>query len=189
MGNFVAQTSLSPPPQPYNGPRGPFAPVPANQGLLQPLIPTQTGFSGFIPAKPATNPSPFQNNLAPPSFLQSQPTGFNPQPLMSQPTGVFSNFSSVPSFQGANGAFGSIQSRFNPPMIQSPFGNGHPVASPPPLPSNHVNNTSPANVFAQMKSGTFASEPQNPPPGSNGAKRRVGDSRIRATLDIKQVPI
>ena len=111
MGQIVNQPMLSPPVQAYNGPRGPFAPVPANQSLLQPLIPTQTGFSGFIPTKPNNSPSPFQNQLSPP-FLQSQPTGFhNPSPLMAQPTGAFGNFNTLPSFQGNTGGFGQLQSR------------------------------------------------------------------------------
>ncbi|KAI0296116.1 hypothetical protein B0F90DRAFT_1116027 [Multifurca ochricompacta] len=86
------QTGLLPPPAP-GGPRGPFAPVPANQGLLAPLVPTTTGFPGFLPTRPvAASPSP--------SFLgpqmtgyqqqqqqQPQPTGFQPAPsLLSQPT-------------------------------------------------------------------------------------------------------
>ncbi|KAH9031364.1 hypothetical protein EDB85DRAFT_1959585 [Lactarius pseudohatsudake] len=40
-----------------SGARGPFAPVPANQGLLAPLVPTTTGFTGFVPTRPATSPS------------------------------------------------------------------------------------------------------------------------------------
>ena len=68
------QTGLLPPPG-QGGPRGPFAPVPANQGLLTPLVPTTTGFSGFVPTRPATSPS----------FLGPQPTGFSP--LAPQPTG------------------------------------------------------------------------------------------------------
>ena len=110
MGHLVNQPTLSPPPQSYNGPRGPFAPVPANQSLLQPLIPTRTGFNGFIPTNPANSPSPFQNQLSPTSFLPPQTTGFpNSQPLLSQPTGVF-NFNAVPPFQGSNG-FSSVQNR------------------------------------------------------------------------------
>lgn len=104
MGHLVNQPTLSSPPQSYNGPRGPFAPVPANQSLLQPLIPTRTGFNGFIPTNPVNSPSPFQNQLSPPSFLPPQTTGFpNSQPLLSQPTGVFNNFNTVPPFQGNNG--------------------------------------------------------------------------------------
>ena len=50
---------------------------------------------------------------------------------------------------------------FNPNFAQSPFGNG---ATPPPVPplpasfSTVTKDTSPANIFAQMKSGTFANE-------------------------------
>ncbi|KAH7930078.1 hypothetical protein BV22DRAFT_1191549 [Leucogyrophana mollusca] len=170
------QTGFLPPPQ-QSGPRGPFAPVPSNQSLLQPLVPTTTGFNSFVPTRPNNAPSPFQMQ---PSFLQSQPTGFSgpSQPLLSQPTGFqpsgpllsqptglpggsFGNFGAQPSFQ--NTGMPPIQS--NPtgfsPFAQSPFNNV--VSSPPPAPplpsysqpSNH-SNTSPANVFAQMKSGTFA---------------------------------
>lgn len=82
-------SGVFPPPQ-QSGPRGPYAPVPVNQGLLQPLIPTQTGFNGFVSARPS-NVSPFQPQAQPaqPSFLQPQPTGFpgNLQTVISQPTG------------------------------------------------------------------------------------------------------
>jgi len=50
LGQFLAaqQTgALSPP----NAPRGPFAPVPANQSLLTSFVSTNTGFSGFVPAR------------------------------------------------------------------------------------------------------------------------------------------
>ncbi|KAF4574647.1 cytoskeletal protein binding protein [Pleurotus pulmonarius] len=196
---------------PSPGPRGPLAPVPANQSLLQPLIPTQTGFGGFVPARPNNNPSPFQpqqqpsflnsqptsfGNPQPPSFLNTQPTGFqvNTQPpsfVNTQPTGFqvnaqqpsFSN-PQPPSFVNtqATGFPGSIRPQatgiagFGQQMQGSPFQNnsfgqlqpnptgfnpgfGQIQQSPPPLPnSNANNNTSPANVFAQMKSGTFATE-------------------------------
>ena len=82
----------------YNGPRGPFAPVPANQGLLQPLIPTQTGFSGFVPTKPVS--SPFVNSLSPPPFLSQQPTG-----------NIFNSINSIPRFQGVSGGFTPVQTR------------------------------------------------------------------------------
>ena len=101
---------------PQNGPRGPFAPVPANQVLLQPLVPTTTGFNGFVPTRPGTSPSPFNTTSPPPSLLPqqpsllpqqtgfpggmpsmlSQPTGFQPQGLMAQPTGLPSgNFGQI----------------------------------------------------------------------------------------------
>lgn len=107
MGQVANSRLLSPSPtQHYNGPRGPYAPVPANHGLLQPLIPTQTGFNGFIPTKSSSSQSPFQNQLSAPPFLQTQPTGFhNPSPIIAQPTGAFGGT----PFQG-NGGFGSITS-------------------------------------------------------------------------------
>lgn len=119
----VPMGHLSPPPQqPYNGPRGPFAPVPTNQSLLQPLIPVPTQPTGmFIPTKaPMMNgggASPFGSGsmLAQPAFLNSQPTGFIPQQqqqqLMSQPTG-FGHF--TPSPQPMMGQ----PTGFNPGMQQ-----------------------------------------------------------------------
>jgi hypothetical protein len=87
------QNMLQSPGQPaYNGPRGPFAPVPSNQSLLQPLVPTQTGFSGFVPTRPSPQmTSPFQGG---------QPAGFSPspQPMMSQPTGAFGTFGNSSPF-------------------------------------------------------------------------------------------
>jgi hypothetical protein len=106
--NPQALTSSQTPSQPYNGARGPFAPVPANQGLLQPLIPTQTGFNSFISTRP-TLTSPFSGPQPQSSFHVPQPTGnFNAQPLISQPTGIPSgNFNHAP-YQNP---FGPIQSR------------------------------------------------------------------------------
>lgn len=165
-----------PSPQPYNGPRGPFAPVPANQSLLQPLIPTQTGFNNFVPTRPGNMTSPFQGQQPP--FLSAQPTGFPPpQPMNPQPTGMpFGGFGGN-SYQ--NNGFGQVQTStcsqnmdfkdanfntdptgFNPGFGQSPFNNpmSPPPSLPPPSAPSNNNNTSPANIFAQMKSGTFASE-------------------------------
>lgn len=48
-----------------NGSRAPLAPVPANQGLLNPLIPTNTGFNGFVPTRQSPNPPMQQNNMMP----------------------------------------------------------------------------------------------------------------------------
>jgi len=41
-----------------NGPRAPPAPIPLNQQLLNPLIPTQTGMTGFIPTRNQQSPMP-----------------------------------------------------------------------------------------------------------------------------------
>ncbi|KAF9009100.1 hypothetical protein BDQ17DRAFT_1388768 [Cyathus striatus] len=149
---IVPQPSPQPIQQSYNGPRGPFAPVPANQGLLQPLIPTQTGFNSFVPTRSNNAVSPFQSQLSvAPSFLTSQPTG---------PTGL--GIGTFNSFQHPGNNFSQVQSHttgFNPAMNQSPFGAGSfSATSGPPLPSTNLSSANPANVFAQMKSGTFAIE-------------------------------
>jgi len=113
MGHHLQnqQTGLLPQssPQPYNGPRGPFAPVPGNQSLLQPLVPTQTNFNNFIPTRPGITASPFQGQPTP-SFVAPQPTGFpGLQPIMSQPTGApFGGYNQGNSFQ--NNGFGQVQS-------------------------------------------------------------------------------
>ncbi|KAJ8086575.1 cytoskeletal protein binding protein [Marasmius tenuissimus] len=203
------QTSTTP--QPYNGPRGPFAPVPANQQLLQPLVPTQTGFGGFVPTRASSTPAfmaPQQTGLPP---MMGQPTGMpGSQPLMNQPTGMpFGGFNNGSPFgqsnngspfnQSNNGSpfgsnnpspfgqsnnaspFGSgsysgpIMSNptgFNPGFNASPFNNG--MSSPPPVPplpnsvsNNNTTDTNPANIFAQMKSGTFASDNSSAPQSSD----------------------
>ncbi|KAF9226523.1 hypothetical protein BS17DRAFT_775772 [Gyrodon lividus] len=176
------QSGAFPHPQ-QNGPRGPYAPVPANHSLLQPLIPTQTGFNSFVPTRPS-NVSPFQPQpqAVQPSFLQSQPTGFlsNSQPLISQPTGfptsgpLLTQPTGVPGGSLGNFTLTSFPSTALAPVQtnptgfssfgQSPFNNIVSTPSPVPSPafsqtSNNgaSSNTSPANVFAQMKFGTFAS--------------------------------
>ncbi|ESK97599.1 cytoskeleton assembly control protein sla1 [Moniliophthora roreri MCA 2997] len=177
--------------QPYNGPRGPFAPVPANQALLRPLIPTQTGFGGFVPTRPGSTPS-FLNSqptgMPGSQLMMNQPTGIpGSQPLMSQPTGMpFGGFNNPSPFQNNGGLQSSgnfntpspIMSNptgFSPnpgfgqsPFNQSPFNNA--VSSPPPLPSSNApttTDTNPANIFAQMKSGTFANDNQSGPQASD----------------------
>ena len=115
------QTGMLSTPSPVNmnGPRGPFAPVPANQALLQPLVPTTTGFNGFVHTRPGTSPSPFQSGPSPQPSLLPQQTGFQPSmmpqqtgfvpqaPIMSQPTGLPSS--------GFGGVGGGLQaSPFQP---------------------------------------------------------------------------
>jgi hypothetical protein len=114
---LLPSPSPQPPQQPaYNGPRGPFAPVPANQTLLAPLIPTQTGFNGFIPTRPGaaqtTMTSPFANPPAQPSFLSSQPTGFPGAQgsLQAQPTGFQPSFMSA---QPTGAPFGGFNGNTN----------------------------------------------------------------------------
>ncbi len=65
--------------QQQNGTRGPLAPVPANQGLLNPLIPTNTGFSGFVPTRQSPNPTGMMTQQTGfQSGMMSQQTGFQP---------------------------------------------------------------------------------------------------------------
>ena len=116
-----------------NGPRGPFAPVPSNQGLLHPLVPTRTGFTGFVPTGPSNNLG--TNNfiggglgggLQPQQGILPQQTGFVSQPVMSNPTGF-----------SANG-FGQTQG-FLPQQTGFPNNGGFQTPSPappvPPLPN------------------------------------------------------
>ncbi|EKM80311.1 hypothetical protein AGABI1DRAFT_73392 [Agaricus bisporus var. burnettii JB137-S8] len=193
------QSPPQPPPQPqsqiklqegYNGPRGPFAPVPANQGLLQPLIPTQTGFNSFIPTRAVSGPPPstmpYQNQFSPSPFMAPQPTGLPhtggiQQPMISQQTGMPglspSPFGAPPMSASPFGPGSSFLpntgSPFNPNPIavqptgvfaRSPFDAPSPMS---PSMNSNTNSTAPADVFASMKSGTFAkdedhSTPQHP---------------------------
>ncbi|EJD53499.1 hypothetical protein AURDEDRAFT_79945 [Auricularia subglabra TFB-10046 SS5] len=170
---------------PSPSPRGPLAPVPQNQGLLQPLVPTTTGFNGFVPARPASNPipsfqsqSPFQN----PSPFQTSPfqnpSGFNSQPLLPQTTGFPMSASPI-QFQQTGMPQGGLNSFGTPSAFGSPFAGGvqmNPTgfnpsfntgfSAPPPVPplptSVSPANAAPANIFASMKAGTFASDDNAP---------------------------
>lgn len=102
------QTGTLSPPQ-HSTPRGPFAPVPANQSLLQPLVSTTSTFNSFVPtrtgsvpAQPFLQPQPTGLPLGNPRHLVAQPTGFPTSgPMIAQPTGVstgsFGTFSMPPS--------------------------------------------------------------------------------------------
>lgn len=163
-----------------DSPRGPFAPVPANQGLLQPLIPTTTGFNSFVPTRAASVPA--QPSLHPqitgfpgPSQpLVSQLTSFPASgPIITQPTGApagaFSTFT-LPPFPSSTSAPISANLTGLHSLGQSPFNSV--MSTPPPAatmaysqPPNSSNpSTSPANIFAQMKSGTFATDSDHSAP-------------------------
>jgi actin cytoskeleton-regulatory complex protein SLA1 len=189
---------------PQSGLRGPLAPVPSNQGLLNPLIPTNTGFNQFVPTRPTSNPpfssttqSSFQPSFqspAPASFLSTPQTGFGGTgPLMPQQTGFPSvvpqsgMYSSIPpqptgiggGFSGSGlpnfmppSSFGGIQPStlliipeflrtiidvcIDPTGFQPSFSQNGGLA--PPLAAPLQKDHSPANVFAQMKSGNFGDE-------------------------------
>jgi len=151
---------------PASGARGPLAPVPTNQGLLNPLVPTNTSANQFVPTRLNPNNSQFglQPTFAP---LQSQITGF-PPPSFQQPmpTGI-PNFSthqySAPNAFGtqplgvmATGVSGFSGNGFGMNSLQPAQTNFQPFASPPSSTSPAGNNHSPANIFASMKLGSFA---------------------------------
>ena len=162
------QPGMLPPAQ--TGPRGPFAPVPANQGLLAPLVPTTTGFNGFVSTRPSTSPSflgPQPTGLLQPSPLAPQPTGFQlslaPQPtgfqpsLAPQPTGFQPSFAPQPTgFQPSSLVPQPIG--FQPSLAPQPtgFGAGSPFGSPggvppvPPLPPSFQNGS-----FGQLQPRQF----------------------------------
>jgi hypothetical protein len=87
-GGLSLQPQLTAAPN-FNVPRGPFAPVPGNQGLLQPLIHTRTGFTGFVPT--GLSNSPGSGGLQPQQNILPQQTGFVNQPILSNPTGFPAN--------------------------------------------------------------------------------------------------
>ncbi|KAG8899325.1 cytoskeletal protein binding protein [Tulasnella sp. 408] len=147
MGSLLqaqATGALSPL-QAAGGPRAPYAPVPQNEGLLKPLIPTTTGFNSFVPTRPGTAPATSLPNAGTPSFLTTQPTGFNPsfnpapQPTMSplvpnptgfapssspfQPASATSSGFSTASYASANSAFQAPS-----PLATQPTGFGNPGA-------------------------------------------------------------
>ena len=229
---FSLQPQLTAAPS-INGPRGPFAPVPGNQGLLQPLVPLRTGLTGFVPTGPSNNLG--ANNFMggglqpqqPQQSIPPQRTGFVNQPMMSNPTGFTTNgfgqpqgflpqqtgyqntngfqtpsptppvppvpplpnfhppgvMSSPNGFQGngpgyggMGGGFGGVQPSehhfiWDPifaviepdwclttldPTGFPGMGGGTIQFNPQPPQNQNQNNTAPANVFAQMKAGTFA---------------------------------
>lgn len=159
------------------GPRGPFAPVPGNQGLLAPLVSTSTGFTGFVPTRPATSPSflgtqptGFQPSLAPQSTgfqpsLAPQPTGFQPslapqptgfQTFAPQPTGFQSSLAPQPT--GFQPNLAPQLTGFQPSLAPQPtgFGGGSPfgaggVPPVPPLPGSFQNGS-----FGQIQPRKFS---------------------------------
>ncbi|WFD20497.1 cytoskeletal protein binding protein [Malassezia caprae] len=126
-----APKPAAPTPDP-NGPRGPLAPVPLNQSLLQPLIPLQ-GTGQFVPTQ-ATGMGfmPQPTSFAQPGFMP-QPTGFAPQPTgpygvpQPQPTGYAPQPPTLGAATAETTAATNSQERF-----------------------------SAANVFEQMKTGAGA---------------------------------
>jgi hypothetical protein len=156
------QTGLVPAPA-QGGPRGPYAPVPVNQGLLAPLVPTTTGFNGFMPTRPATSPSFLGTQATGFAPIAPQPTGFQPslgpqptgfQPsLAPQPTGFQPSLAPQPT--GFQPSLAPQPTGFQPSLALQPtgFGAGSPfggglggVPPVPPLPSSFQNGS-----FSQLQ--------------------------------------
>lgn len=95
MGQIQAQPSGSSMSSP-NGARGPVAPIPSNQGLLNPMQPNMTGM--FVPTSNSPNAQQQQMHMQPQQtgyMQQPQPTGYMQQqqsPMMAQPTGYAQGF-------------------------------------------------------------------------------------------------
>ncbi|WVQ93256.1 hypothetical protein IAU59_000322 [Kwoniella sp. CBS 9459] len=135
--------------------RGPLAPVPANEGLLNPMQPQATGM--FIPTR----------GLSP---MSSQQTGFPQQNMMAQPTGYQAGFQQgygaqqqqmgmQPNFTGYPGAM-------QQPQQQSAF-NAIANIGPPPQPQQNQDKFAPSNIFAAMKKNDFGKPEEQQPQNSN----------------------
>jgi len=185
---FVPSPSLSTPTTSFNpnAPRGPFAPIPANQSLLKPLVPTNTGMVGFIPTRSNTNLSPSPTLQQQPSFLNSpfinqSPTGINPgftgyhQPLAPQATGFTPSLSLqptgfVPSQPTGISPFMSTQPTGFYPGFGGMGGANTGIPPVPPLPSSKhsdIPSGSYAHLFPDFSSFNALSAPPqslSPPP-------------------------
>ncbi|KAJ9095800.1 hypothetical protein QFC19_007414 [Naganishia cerealis] len=146
-------------------PGAPLAPIPANQGLLNPLIPTQTGFSGFVPtrASPSVNHNQQQNQMMP------QATGYNmgmsnnngAMGMMPQQTGYNQYGQQSGAFQGMQ----PNMTGFN--GIQQPNPMFNALASVPTQQSQTSSQNSdrfaPQSIFANMKRGEIGKSEHEAP--------------------------
>ncbi|KAJ9096055.1 hypothetical protein QFC21_005420 [Naganishia friedmannii] len=148
-------------------PGAPLAPIPANQGLLNPLIPTQTGFSGFVPtrASPAMNHNQHQNQMMP------QATGYNmnmgnnsgAMGMMPQQTGYNQYAQQQGGFQGMQPnmtGYNGMQQQPNP-MFNA-------LASVPTQQQSQPSSQSsdrfaPQSIFANMKRGEIGKSEHEAP--------------------------
>ena len=149
---------MSPP-----GPRAPFAPVPANQGLLQPLIPLQ-GTGQIVPTGTGAWPMGAQGT----GFPYAQPTGAGGAGMMPMGTGMY-----PPSpFAGGSVPQMPMQATAQVPQPQAPQPQAPQPQAPPPLGHATAETTrdndqySAANVFQQMKTGAFARRDDTKPQSS-----------------------
>ena len=116
------------------GPRAPPAPIPVNQQLLNPLIPTNTGMIGFVPTRNQGSPMPMMAQQT--GFQQSMQTGYQ----QAQPTGYQPPHPSVyqqvqqPSFQPQQTGYQPQPTGFQQPQptgFQQPLPQPIPMQQPP----------------------------------------------------------
>ena len=99
-----------------NAPRGPFAPVPANQGLLQPLVPTQ-GTGQFVP----TNKTGMMGMQM--TGMQPQQTGWNMQGMQGM-QGMQPQMTGYPNGMGGMSQMGQMQGMQGMQPQMTGYGNG-----------------------------------------------------------------
>ncbi|GAA5849672.1 hypothetical protein JCM8547_000530 [Rhodosporidiobolus lusitaniae] len=168
------------------GPRGPLAPVPANQGLLQPMVPQRTGFAasslqaqqtGFFPGATTVGvmmQQPMATGFGGMGMQQPMQTGM---PMISQPTGfpgmaaplsmAPTSFAPQPSFQQ------SMATGFP----QQPMATGFPSQQPSYLQSQPTGFG--GSVFNQQPQQQQPQQPVqfNPlPPGHSGGNAVANSS-------------
>ncbi|PWZ03492.1 hypothetical protein BCV70DRAFT_155088 [Testicularia cyperi] len=112
MSSFMGQNQAAYNP---NAPRGPYAPVPANQGLLQPLVPTQ-GTGQFVPTKM----QPQATGMMGMGGMQPQQTGWGNMGLIQPQMTGFNGMGGMNGMQSQATGFG----QFNGGMMGSPSGFG-----------------------------------------------------------------
>ncbi|WWD21143.1 hypothetical protein CI109_105624 [Kwoniella shandongensis] len=146
-----------------NGARGPLAPVPSNQGLLNPMQPQATGM--FIPTR----------GLSP---LGQQQTGFQPQGMMAQPTGMMpqptgyqagfqQGYGGQPQQVGLQPNFTGYPGGMQQPPQQSSFNAVASMQQQPQQSQQQGDKFAPSNIFAAMKKTEFGKPEEQQPQNAN----------------------
>lgn len=147
-----------------NAPRGPIAPVRANEGLLNPLQPAMTGM--FVPT---------HNSGQQQYGMMAQPTGMMQQGnMMPQAAGMMS-----PGFQQQMQPAYTGYGGFQQPQQQNSTFNAIANLPPPQLPqqTGSGDKFAPTNIFAAMKRSDFGKpEEQNPQAASKCQPRARPDT-------------
>ncbi|OXG22921.1 hypothetical protein C367_03848 [Cryptococcus neoformans Ze90-1] len=145
-------------------PRGPLAPVPANQGLLNPMQPQATGM--FVPTRDLSPMGAQQTGFQP---QPQQPTSFQPQQQQPQTT---SSFHAQPQMMPQQTGFYAGQMGMQPnftgfPQQQQQQSTFNTIASmPPPQPQQSQqapDKFAPSNIFAAMKKTDFGKPEEQQP--------------------------